>query len=302
MTSTRLFEIIYILLEKKKVTAPELAGRFEVSVRTIYRDIDALSSAGIPVYCTQGKGGGIGLLEDFVMDKSALTEQEQSQILLSLQCMAVTEHMDAQKLLSRLSSLFQKDDENWVYVDFSRWNAQGEKELFELLKQAVLNQEVVSFDYYNAKGEHSRRAAEPMQLYFRGMDWYLIAYCKKHKEMRTFKLKRLKNLKVTKEHFKRRDIRKIKTMPELEEHNDLTVSVRVDGSLGFRVYDEFEPEWIKVQDGAFYISFPCSGQEWLYGWLLSFGPGLEVLEPEEIRQGMIDRLELMAGQYQNFPV
>ena len=79
MTSSRLFEIIYILLEKKKVTAPELAERFEVSVRTIYRDIDALSSAGIPVYCTQGKGGGIGLLEDFVMDKSALTEEEQSQ-------------------------------------------------------------------------------------------------------------------------------------------------------------------------------------------------------------------------------
>ena len=81
MTSSRLFEIIYILLEKKKVTAPELAERFEVSVRTIYRDIDALSSAGIPVYCTQGKGGGIGLLEDFVMDKSALTEEEQIQIV-----------------------------------------------------------------------------------------------------------------------------------------------------------------------------------------------------------------------------
>ncbi|WP_050791268.1 helix-turn-helix transcriptional regulator [Anaerostipes caccae] len=102
MTSSRLFEIIYILLEKKKVTAPELAERFEVSVRTIYRDIDALSSAGIPVYCTQGKGGGIGLLEDFVMDKSALTEEEQSQILLSLQCMAVTNHMDAKKTLIQI--------------------------------------------------------------------------------------------------------------------------------------------------------------------------------------------------------
>ena len=196
---------IYILLEKKKVTAPELAERFEVSVRTIYRDIDALSSAGIPVYCTQGKGGGIGLLEDFVMDKSALTEEEQSQILLSLQCMAVTNHMDAKKLLSRLSSLFQKDDENWVYVDFSRWNPRGEKELFETLKEAILNREVVIFDYYNAKGEYSRREAEPMQLYFRGMDWYLTAFCKKSGEIRIFKLKRLKNLVKTEERFLRKD-------------------------------------------------------------------------------------------------
>ncbi|MBS7007806.1 helix-turn-helix transcriptional regulator [Anaerostipes sp.] len=297
MTSSRLFEIIYILLEKKKVTAPELAERFEVSVRTIYRDIDALSSAGIPVYCTQGKGGGIGLLEDFVMDRSALTEKEQSQILLSLQCMAVTEHMDAQNLLSRLSSLFQKDNENWVYVDFSRWNTKGEKELFEMLKEAVLNREVIRFDYYNARGEHSRREAEPMQLYFRGMDWYLVAFCKKSSEIRIFKLKRLKNLEKTEQHFLRKELSQAETVPPLEIHNDLSVTVRVDKNLGFRVYDEFEPEWIQEKEGFFYITVPCSREEWLYGWLLSFGPGLEVLEPEEVRCGIKKRLECMLGQY-----
>lgn len=298
MTSSRLFEIIYILLEKKKVTAPELAERFEVSVRTIYRDIDALSSAGIPVYCTQGKGGGIGLLEDFVMDKSALTEEEQSQILLSLQCMAVTEHMDAKKLLSRLSSLFQKDDENWVYVDFSRWNSKGEKELFEKLKEAILSREVVSFDYYNTKGEHTRRKAEPMQLYFRGMDWYLTAYCRRSREIRIFKLKRLKNLEKTDEHFMRKDIRDLKTMPGLEINHDLEVTVRADKSLGFRVYDEFDPDWVREQDGFFYITFPSTGEEWLYGWLLSFGPGLEVIGPKEVRHEMKCRLKLMAGRYE----
>ena len=298
MTSSRLFEIIYILLEKKKVTAPELAERFEVSVRTIYRDIDALSSAGIPVYCTQGKGGGIGLLEDFVMDKSALTEEEQSQILLSLQCMAVTNHMDAKKLLSRLSSLFQKDDENWVYVDFSRWNPRGEKELFETLKEAILNREVVTFDYYNAKGEYSRREAEPMQLYFRGMDWYLTAFCKKSGEIRIFKLKRLKNLIKTEERFLRKDIRDMKTMPSLEEKKDMEVSVRAEKSLGFRVYDEFDPDWIREEKETFYITFPCADEEWLYGWLLSFGPGLEVLGPKEVRSEMKRRLRLMAGQYE----
>lgn len=298
MTSSRLFEIIYILLEKKKVTAPELAERFEVSVRTIYRDIDALSSAGIPVYCTQGKGGGIGLLGDFVMDKSALTEEEQNQILFSLQCMAVTEHTDVKKLLSRLSSLFQKDNENWVYVDFSPWSQNGEKELFEKLREAILRREEVAFDYYNAKGEHSRRNAEPMQLYFRGMDWYLKAFCLKSKEMRIFKLKRLKNPEKTGEHFLRKDIKDLEIIPPMRVSKDLKVSVRADKSLGFRVYDEFDPDWIREEREAFYITFPCADEEWLYGWLLSFGPGLEVLEPPGVRREMKTRLKLMADRYE----
>ncbi|EFV21970.1 hypothetical protein HMPREF1011_02235 [Anaerostipes caccae] len=202
------------------------------------------------------------------------------------------------KLLSRLSSLFQKDDENWVYVDFSRWNPRGEKELFETLKEAILNREVVTFDYYNAKGEYSRREAEPMQLYFRGMDWYLTAFCKKSGEIRIFKLKRLKNLVKTEERFLRKDIRDMKTMPSLEEKKDMEVSVRAEKSLGFRVYDEFDPDWIREEKETFYITFPCADEEWLYGWLLSFGPGLEVLGPKEVRSEMKRRLRLMAGQYE----
>ena len=81
--NNRLFEIVYILMQKKKVTAKELADRFEVSTRTIYRDIEALSTANIPIYATKGKDGGIGLLDEYVLNKAILSEEEQNQISVS---------------------------------------------------------------------------------------------------------------------------------------------------------------------------------------------------------------------------
>jgi len=114
MQINRLFEIIYILLNKKSITAKELAEHFEVSVRTIYRDIDILSIAGIPIYTSQGKGGGISLLDDYVLDKSLLSEQEQKEILYALQSLTVANVPDTDKVLSKISNLFNKNKRNWI--------------------------------------------------------------------------------------------------------------------------------------------------------------------------------------------
>ena len=121
MEQSRLFKIVYHLLEKGKSTAPELADKFEVSVRTIYRDLDAISSAGIPVYATQGKGGGIFIMQDFVLDKSLLSQREKEQILMALQGISITEHNQSDELLIKLSRLFQSKVTNWIEVDFSEW-------------------------------------------------------------------------------------------------------------------------------------------------------------------------------------
>jgi Predicted transcriptional regulator len=123
MQVNRLFEIVYILLEKKKVTANELAEHFEVSKRTILRDIDALTIAGIPIYTSKGKGGGISILDNFVLNKTTISDEEQSEILMSLQSLAATKYLDDSKILSKLETLFQKTDTNWIEVDFSRWNS-----------------------------------------------------------------------------------------------------------------------------------------------------------------------------------
>jgi predicted DNA-binding transcriptional regulator YafY len=154
MQINRLFEIIYILLSKKSITANELAERFEVSVRTIYRDIDTLSSAGIPIYASQGKGGGISLLDDYVLDKSVLSDSEQNEILYALQSLTIAQAPEADKVLARLSSLFNKNRANWIEVDFSPWGSDKNRTCrFTVIKNAILNRQVIEFNYINSSGE-----------------------------------------------------------------------------------------------------------------------------------------------------
>lgn len=166
MQINRLFEIVYILLEKKSVTAKDLAERFEVSVRTIYRDIDVLSSAGIPIYASQGKGGGIALMEHFILNKSVLTEAEQDEILFALQSLTVTRNPESDTVLSKIRSLFNKGTAaDWIEVDLSPWGSdRNQKCEFTILKNSILNREVIEFEYYNAAGEKGIRRVEPVKL------------------------------------------------------------------------------------------------------------------------------------------
>ena len=133
MQESRLFKIIYHLLDKGQATAPELAEEFEVSVRTIYRDIDALSSAGIPVYAEVGRNGGIHLMNDFVLDRAVLSEEEKQEILTALQSINFTKNISNSQTLQKLSAIFNISSENWLEVDFSRWGDNGtDNEKFEL--------------------------------------------------------------------------------------------------------------------------------------------------------------------------
>jgi predicted DNA-binding transcriptional regulator YafY len=148
----RLFEIVYILLHEKLVTAKSLAERFEVSQRTIYRDIDILSMSGIPVYTEKGKGGGISLLPDFMLNKSLLSEQEQMEILSALQGLSNVKTPDTDHVLSKLSAIFQKNAANWLEVDFTFWNDDN-SELFNSFKTAILERRIAEFDYYSTYGK-----------------------------------------------------------------------------------------------------------------------------------------------------
>lgn len=140
MQESRLFKILYYLLDKGHATAPELAEKLEVSVRTIYRDIDALSGAGIPVYAETGRNGGIHLMNDFVLDKAVLSEEEKQEILTALQSINTTKNMNGSRILQKLSAMFQTGTENWLEVDFSRWGSNKfDNEKFELLKSAVIH-------------------------------------------------------------------------------------------------------------------------------------------------------------------
>lgn len=173
MQMNRLFQIVYYLLENGKSSAPELSKKFEVSTRTIYRDLDTISAAGIPVYATQGKGGGISLMENYVLDKSIFSEKEQEQILIALQGIASTEGENADELLSKLSALFQIKWTDWIEVDFSRWNKNKADQVFSEIKEAIFDRRIVTFFYFGSDGKHLSRSVKPLKLIFKGNDWYL---------------------------------------------------------------------------------------------------------------------------------
>ena len=167
MQINRLFEILYILLDQKTVTSRALAERFEVSQRTIYRDIETLSSAGIPVYMSKGKGGGISLLPDFVLNKAVITDEEKEDILSSLKAVNAVHPSKTDTALKKLSSLFGESNTDWIEVDFSSWaNAQNETETFNTMKPAIIGKRVVSFSYASAKGQRTSREVEPLKLCF----------------------------------------------------------------------------------------------------------------------------------------
>lgn len=196
----RLFGICYQLMKREKIPARELAERYEVSVRTIYRDVEMLSMAGVPVFASKGRGGGISLMEHCVIDKMFVNEDEKAQILAALESLRETAPSDNTELLQKLGDFFQTSGSNWVSIDFSDWSGRQEM-LFSLLKKAILQSRVIAFDYYSADGKMEHRIAEPIQLCFKSHNWYLRAWCRNRQDMRTFKVLRIKRPEILDESF-----------------------------------------------------------------------------------------------------
>ncbi len=288
----------YLLLSRRSMTAKEFAERFEVSERTVYRDVDALSSAGIPVYTAKGKGGGIRLLDNFVLDRSVLSEAEQGEILSALRGLSAVRMPDMDRsILEKLGGIFHKETANWVDIDFTGWEGSQERDWFPLLKEAVLQNRVIQFDYFSSTGEQFGRVAEPLRLVFKGRSWYLYAFCRTRGAERLFKLTRMKNLLVTQERFERTAPDKL-PFSEPYPHKMFLLKLRLDASCAFRVYDEFSSEQItRSPDGSFLVNVEFPPGEWVYGYLLTFGGAVTVLEPEEIRSELVLRLQNALKNY-----
>ena len=300
MQISRLFEIVYLLLERRSVTARELAERFEVSPRTIYRDVDALAQAGIPVYADRGQGGGIRLMEQFVLNKSLLSVKERRELLAFVQGMQAVREEEVQPLLEKLSSLFGAEREDWIEVDFSPWTSSGELgKYFQLLKEAILNRQVVCFSYSAANGSTVERTAEPHRLFFRGYDWYLLAWCRIRSDFRYFKLTRMRGLATLPEHFEKRNIPERESAYE-QPDSQIELTVRASPRMAYRVYDEFPPDfWEKEENGSFLIRFAMPQNEWLYSYLLGYGPELEVIAPPQVREELLERAEKILKNYKS---
>ena len=298
MQESRLFRIVYYLLDKGKSTAPELAEKFEVSVRTIYRDIDIISSMGIPVYAMQGKGGGITLLDNFVLDKSLLSTREKEQILMALQGIIATEPNNSDELLTKLGSLFQTKNTNWIEVDFSNWVKRNpSQDIFQLMKSAIFSRNVISFQYFSSNRESTKRRVEPLKLVFKSKDWYLYGFCLMRNDYRFFKLTRIREMEIQAEVYSREIPSTCSIGKQMDIQNAIAVTLKFDQDMAFRVYDEFAEGVTEDNQGNLYVRTNLPDSDTLYSYLFSFADSVEIVEPENIREQVKNKLAAMQKKY-----
>lgn len=310
MQTQRLFEIIYLLLEKGNMTTADLARRLEVSTRTIRRDVDKLSSAGIPVYMTRGKGGGVQLMPSYVLSKSLLNQEEQDEILLALQALRGTGISGTNSSLSgapdtfdRLAALFQQEDTmDWLEIDFESWGSTpSTKQNFDICQQGIRYRKLLQFDYFASSTRVgpknvTHRSVEPYRLLFRTNCWYLQAYCLLRDDWRLFKLSRMNNLKITNKDFQKRQIPQDKTYQEFPL---IHVKLRFSSKVAFRVLDEFPVSHTQFDsDGSLIIEDDVYDALWIPGYLLSYGGEVEILEPESWRNKIIEQAQDILSAYE----
>lgn len=297
MKESRLFRILYYLLEHKKATAPELAEEFEVSVRTIYRDMDYISSAGIPIYATQGKDGGIAIPDSFTLDKSMFSEEEKEQIVTGLEALIATDGKNTDELLVKLKTLFQIQKTNWIEVDFSDWFQENpEQNIFNEIKKAILDRHVISFEYFNHQGNDTFRRIQPFKLVFKSKAWYVYGFCLLKNDYRLFKLTRIKKLDILEDKFLPKENVPILDTTIMQE-DTIMVTLKFDKSMAFRVYDEFSRESIIEKQDFLYVTTLLPKNVVLYSYVLSFGYHVEIIEPPEVRENMRDRLRKIEEKY-----
>ena len=298
MKNSRLFQMLYLLVERRSLTAGELAERFEVSQRTIYRDIDALSAAGIPVYAQPGQGGGIRLMDQFVLDRALLSPEQQDEVLFALQAVLAAGGAGEEETLSRLSALFRREGGDWLEVDFTDWGSAGrEKENFRLAKRAILGRRVLAFTYYSSSGQRTRRQAEPARLVFKGGCWYLRAFCRTRRDWRVFRLGRMEEPVLEQERFPPR--LPPQSLEEPSGASPVPLKLLFRPGAAYRVRDYFHPAQVTaLEDGRLLVECAFPGDGWLLGFLLSFGEQLEVLSPGCWRAQVEREAKKIVGVYQ----
>lgn len=299
MKIDRMIGILSILLQKEKVTAPYLAEKFEVSRRTINRDIEALCMAGIPLVTESGKNGGVSIMDGYNIDRTLFTSSDMQAILAGLRgldsvCGTNRYLQLMEKLKVGTSNLLEGDTH--ILIDLSSWYKSALSPKIELLHSAILTGRRISFTYFSPKGESSR-TVEPYYLVFQWAGWYLWGWCKASEDFRLFKLMRMINLSMG-ECFEKRAF----SFPDLSAEHifppQFTIKAKIHPAYKWRLVEEFGPESFQtLPDGMLLFSAEFSDQNSVVGWIASFGGGAELLEPSEFRQDILAFAESILEKY-----
>ena len=244
--------------------------------------MEALSSAGIPIYAEPGRNGGIYLLQDFILDRAILSEKEMQEVLTALQSIFATGYTGGREMLTKLSALFNVNTRNWLEVDFSRWGkGVHDNSKFEILKTAVIQSKEIKIVYENTNSEKSTRIIQPLKISYKSKEWYLKAFCTEKQDFRIFKLNRILGLELLENRFVPRPY------PEQKDHLQQTYSQIVllfSREIAYRVYDEFDETEMEYQEnGDLIVRAEMPVDTWLIGYLLSFGAQVEIMEPKYLK-------------------
>jgi len=306
----RLVSIIMLLLDKERIGAQELADRFEVSPRTIYRDIDAINMAGIPVYSVPGVGGGFEIMQNYKIDRKVFSTADLSAILMGLSSLSgMIRGEELVNALAKVKSFIpagrEKDIElkaNQISIDLSPW--MGNRNIgpyLEIIKTALQESRLLSFEYTDRYGNKTARIAEPYQLVLKSSHWYFQGYCHKRNDFRLFKLSRISNLQIQEETFIPRDYQKPQLdFTDIAASMQTEIKIRIHQSVMDRVldycsYESFSPDG----DEHYIVRFPFIENEYYYNILFSFGDKCECLEPLNIRAEMKRRIHYIAALYES---
>ena len=302
MKIDRLIGILSVLLQREKTTAPELAERFEVSRRTINRDIEALCKAGIPIRTVQGTGGGISIMDGYRMDRTILTSKDMQMILAGLRSLdSVSGSSYYSQLMEKIqagsSSLISGRDS--ILIDLSSWYRESLTPKIETIQDAIADRHLVRFQYFSPSGD-SERTVEPYYLVFHWSSWYLWGWCRDRAAFRLFKLNRMDSVRETEENFECR----VAPLPDLSNEKIFPGRIRVkalfEPDQKWRLVEDFGPEcFVENDDGRLLFTTDHTDLESLVAWLMSFGDKAEVLEPEEAREAVARMAKRMAMLYKD---
>lgn len=283
MKIDRLIGIITTLQQKKMVTAPYLAAKFEVSRRTINRDIEDICKAGIPIVTTQGVNGGISIMEGFSLDTTVFTEQELTAIFTGLKSLdSVSHSASAEKLAQKISGSSAIKLTDHMVIDLSSFYKDDFASKIEQIKFAIRESRCIAFHYYYNKGE-ADKLIEPYLIVFKWSDWYLFGFCTERQDFRMYKLRRLWNLQITDVSYTIREIPEEKKQFDSHITDDYIISAVYDPSVKYRLIEEYGPTcFVKQKDGKLYTEWGFTTQNSAVEWFLSFGDKVKVLSPPEM--------------------
>lgn len=310
MKIDRLLSIIVILLNQDNVTAKELADRFEVSTRTVYRDIETINMSGIPIVSNQGRYGGFGILENYKINHQLLTLEDMISIVTALKNIGnFTQNKDVNLTIDKISSLVPEDKKeefnyyfNEIIICDLPWGYRTnlkDKEKFYLLHKAIVEERLLNIKYSDSFGSITERNIEPMSLVLKGFNWYVFAYCHLRGDYRFFRLSRICKIKLLEEKFNRREMsyEDFKARSN-SNYNMVDLVLKFSPEVSQKVADFFyEEDTIIDENGYKIVAVSYPEDEWVYSMILSYGEYVEVVEPLHIKKIIKEKARKVYEKY-----